>query len=1163
MEFHISRQARDLYQFNQTLFSLRGNVIFPNFQAARLFAQKINQKKDLASQPERAVQAGDLNAMGLIDEILHVVIATYRQQVNPQALGMALSWLRERVGEQEVTHALVEFGADFPPTAVYRGEMSLAEYMVGVTDGLPNEQVLLEELLMLWLDNKNPAFLLRDELFDDTHLSAESAYSRIIAELYRFFDTQPPFGTDRQNLIDLLRAPAVKYPHSLLAQLNYIRERWEPFLEGRFFELLRRLMAGAGLIQEEQTERGFFGPGPVEMPKYPPAGTELEAENFSADMDWMPRLVLIAKNSFVWLDQLSRDYGRRITYLNEIPDEELQKLASQGITGLWLIGLWERSRASARIKQMMGNPEAIASAYSLFDYRIADELGGEAAYHNLRDRAWRYGIRLASDMVPNHMGIDSPWVAEHPDWFLSLDYSPYPAYTFNGPDLSADSRVSIHLEDHYFTRSDAAVVFKLYDHRNGQTRFIYHGNDGTTMPWNDTAQLNYLLPQVREAVIQTILAVARRFPIIRFDAAMTIAKLHFQRLWFPQPGTAGAIPSRAEFGMTKEEFDQLMPVEFWREVVDRVAQEAPDTLLLAEAFWLMESYFVRTLGMHRVYNSAFMNLLRNEENAKYRQIMKSTLEFDPEILKRYVNFMNNPDERTAVDQFGKGDKYFGIAIVMSTLPGLPMFGHGQIEGYSEKYGMEYKRAYWDERPDQDLVNRHQREVFPLLHRRSLFAGVENFLLYDFYSVSGAVDEDMYAYSNGTGNERALVIYNNRFSETQGWVRVSAAFSVKKDDGERALVQRTLGDGLNLRNQPGVYTLFRDSITGLEYIRSSQELVSQGMFLSLHAYQYYVFLDFHEIHDDVSGSYRKLAEYLNGRGVPSIQYAQQELLLQPVLQPLREILHPGYLSYLQSSRLDDPEKILSAGLMGEAEEKLRRLADGIERLTGSAYERERLAQELQNGLRLALSLSSLQTEYPLPGSKKYAQAAAYFVKPPAEKSETAWVILYAWVFLRNLGILSGQADWRDISLEWFTEWLFARAMTDSARELGFEEEQAIAAASALRILIEQQDWYLDLSRLDAEEIVTAWFNESDIQQYLNVHRFEDAVYFNKERFDLYLWWMAAVAVVGTTISPKSSASLLVERLLLVDDFIKTVQNAVEKSEYQVNRLLAELKPAPAA
>ncbi len=227
------------------------------------------------------------------------------------------------------------------------------------------------------------------------------------------------------------------------------------------------------------------------------------------------------------------------------------------------------------------------------------------------------------------MGIDSDWVHDHPDWFIHLEHPPFPVYSFNGPELSSDPKVSIKLEDHYYSRTDAAVVFKHYDHRNGQTRYIYHGNDGTSMPWNDTAQLNYLNPEVREAVIQTILHVARQFPIIRFDAAMTLTKKHFQRLWFPQPGTGGDIPSRAEHAMSKEDFDKAMPEEFWREVVDRVATEVPDTLLLAEAFWLMEGYFVRSLGMHRVYNSAFMNMLRNEENAKYRQLIKSTLTFDP------------------------------------------------------------------------------------------------------------------------------------------------------------------------------------------------------------------------------------------------------------------------------------------------------------------------------------------------------------------------------------------------------------------------------------------------------------------------------------------------------------------------------------------------------
>ncbi len=531
-------------------------------------------------------------------------------------------------------------------------------YLDGETDGVPHRQIVLEEMLMLWLANRNPAFSPFLELFDDATLEKETSYPEIMETLHDFFNSQPFYGPDHQNLIEMLRSPAVAVPHSLQGQIEYIRERWG-FLLGKYFY---RLLSSLDLIKEEQVaeerRRAHWERAPAQV--YDFSRMESESERFSPDLDWMPRVVLMAKNVYVWLDQLSRKYQRPLHRLDQIPDDDLDTLARWGFSGLWLIGLWERSPASKQIKQRMGNPEAVASAYSLFDYQIAADLGGEEAFQNLRDRAWQRGIRLSSDMVPNHVGIDSRWVIEHPDWFISLDYSPFPAYRFNGQDLSWQGEVGIYLEDHYYDRSDAAVVFKRVDRRNGADKYIYHGNDGTRMPWNDTAQFNYLMPEVREAVIQTILHVARKFPIIRFDAAMTLTKKHYQRLWFPEPGTGGAIPSRADYGMTKEQFNQFMPEEFWRQVVDRVAQEAPDTLLLAEAFWLLEGYFVRTLGMHRVYNSAFMNMLKDEENAKYRSVIKNTLEFNPEVLKRFVNFMSNPDEETAVFQFGKGDKYFGI-----------------------------------------------------------------------------------------------------------------------------------------------------------------------------------------------------------------------------------------------------------------------------------------------------------------------------------------------------------------------------------------------------------------------------------------------------------------------------------------------------------------------
>ena len=282
-----------------------------------------------------------------------------------------------------------------------------------------------------------------------------------------------------------------------------------------------------------------------------------------------------------------------------------------------------------------------------------------------------------------------------------------------------------------------------------------------------------------------------------------------------------------------EEFDKAFPEEFWREVVDRVAVEAPDTLLLAEAFWMMENYFVRTLGMHRVYNSAFMNLLRDEDNGRYRMVLKNTLEFDPEILKRYVNFMNNPDEKTAHEQFGDGDKYFGICLLMSTMPGLPMFGHGQLEGFSEKYGMEYKKAYWDEKVNQGLLDRHRREIFPLLHQRKRFAEVRNFALYNFANGYGNVDENVYAYSNYGEGYHTLVVYNNRFNDTEGFVKQSVSFARKQGDN-KVMTSTTLSESLGLHADPDYFVILHDHIRGLDYIRSSEQICREGLFLKLHA-----------------------------------------------------------------------------------------------------------------------------------------------------------------------------------------------------------------------------------------------------------------------------------------------------------------------------------------
>ena len=890
-EFHISKRIRDLCNFDKGLFASSGNVVFANMKNVRDFQLLFNDCiQNLTGDENKKLSAGQLNAMGLIDEILHYICMLYRRDKAPAFMTDLLTELEKEYTREETDKLLLDFMKEFPPVEVYQGRFSAEEYLnrtaldTGTNTQRSNREQVLEEMILLHLANENPAFKPFLLLFSDKELAKNKLYSKTWKSIQKYALTQPFFGPFNHDLINLLKEPQLFAPDSLKGQLDYIQKYWTE-LAGTW---LKTILQGLDTISEEEKAawHGFGGGDLPDMQPYSYENLMNEYERYSPDSDWMPKVILMAKTVLVWLDQLTKQYGRPITRLDQIPDEELDKLHAEGFTGLWLIGLWERSKASKRIKQICGNPEAAASAYSLFDYEIAENIGGWGALENLRTRLWQRGIRLASDMVPNHTGMDGDWVINRPDLFIQRRDCPFPHYTFNGENLSQDSRVSIYLEDHYYSKNDCSVVFKRVDNQTGDTRYIYHGNDGTGLPWNDTAQIDFLNAEAREAVMQEILHVAQNFPIIRFDAAMVLAKKSIRRLWYPEPGHGGDIATRSETGLSTQQFNDAIPNEFWREVVDRVAKECPDTLLLAEAFWMMEGYFVRTLGMHRVYNSAFMNMLKKEENQKYRETVKNTILFDPQILKRYVNFMNNPDEETAIAQFGDGDKYFGVCTLMITMPGLPMFGHGQIEGFTEKYGMEYTKAYKDEKPSQYLVDRHWQEIFPLMKKRYLFSDVEHFLFFDLVQ-DGHVNENVFAYSNGAGKERVFVIYNNKYDRAYGWIKDSNQYAVKTGNGDEIkLVSRSISEGLNLNGEDDKYCIFQENKSGLWFIRKSKEICEKGMFVMLNGFEVQVFMNIHQVTDEADHRYSLLCDFLNGAGCEDIETAWQELIYRKLYASLK-------------------------------------------------------------------------------------------------------------------------------------------------------------------------------------------------------------------------------------------------------------------------------------
>ena len=1083
----------------------------PRVRMARTIAARMNETRDLSAPDTQPARAGEILTMGLVTRVLRHIAVRYCVVAHPGIIDDGLDHARHLCGDNAVDATLPEFTAQFAPESVRRAEIPPKRWLAGLSDDLPHLYTAVIETLLLQVSSENPALEPYRELHDPAPLRAAAPFDPYMGALELWFATQPPFAETGLVLLETLRAPAKASPHSLDGQLEFILRQWRAFIPEELFE---ELLVARGVLREETAMRGF-GPGPSVPLSFADHDAYSEPEGFTPDKDWMPNVVLIAKSAYVWLDQLSKKHKRPIERLDQIPDVELDLLAHWGFNALWLIGLWERSGASRDIKRRMGNSEAEASAYSLYDYDIAADLGGEAGYHALAERAWRRGIRLASDMVPNHMGLYSRWVVEHPDWFMQLSEPPFPGYTFNGLDLSPDPRVGLFIEDGYWNRTDAAVVFKRLDRWTGEVRYIYHGNDGTNMPWNDTAQLNFMLPEVREAVIQTILHVARRSPIIRFDAAMTLAKKHYQRLWFPKPGEGGAIPSRAERGMSREEFDHVFPEEFWRQVVDRIAAEAPNTLLLAEAFWLMEGYFVRTLGMHRVYNSAFMNMLKMEDNAKYRQTIKNVLEFSPEVLQRFVNFMNNPDEDTAEAQFGRGDKYFGAAALLATMPGLPMFGHGQIEGFTEKYGMEYRRAYLDESPDANLIARHEREIFPLVRRRHVFSGARHFAFYDFVTPEGWVDENVFAYSNRDAGERGLIVYNNGYGVTRGVVHTSTAINEGSVEN-KSLRRLTLAEALDLDLDSTAYVIFQDARTGLEYLHHAPTLAERGLHAELRGYEYQALIDWCQLRD-FDNSWGRLHAELAGRGVPSVGDAYLEMNLAALLGPFRELVAPDSFALLSGDTLADED-------WQTVEDRLAAFLEAVRDkilLPGRRAEVLRCARKEVDTLReLREHLTALDIE-------PTVLAALLEGMPEEGFPLDYWRVPFAVALLRPIGLMAAPGaeslnqpgskavgtgplpairpaepvfDVAATSSAWMREWFLTRQIARSFQEMSPDAWRADMDARLVRIAVAHDRYAAALGTEIWAPLLDHVFQDPDVRVFLMENRFGGHRYVNKEQLE---------------------------------------------------------------
>jgi len=367
-----------------------------------------------------------------------------------------------------------------------------------------------------------------------------------------------------------------------------------------------------------------------------------------------------------WLNGLSHRYGRRIQ-LADVPAEALEPILRTGCDLVWLMGVWRTGPAGRRVARsepwLEQEARAIlpdfveedigGSPYAIAAYEVAPALGGEEGLARFRQQLARSGVGLVLDFVPNHTALDHAWVHRHPDWYVRAD-----------PERADD---------------DPNTWFTV--RAGGRTLRLAHGRDPYFPAWQDTAQLDYRVPELRAAMADVVRQIATRCDGVRCDMAMLVLEDVFCAAWqgHSSTPTAGDAPAG----------------EFWWHAIRAVRERYPEFLMIAEAYWDLE-HRLQQLGFHYTYDKTLLDRLGRGSG----EGVAAHLHSEPDHQRHSLRFLENHDEPRAAAVFSPA-RQRSAAVVAATIPGMLLLHDGQLEGARIRTPVQLVRRP-TEPPDAEL-----------------------------------------------------------------------------------------------------------------------------------------------------------------------------------------------------------------------------------------------------------------------------------------------------------------------------------------------------------------------------------------------------------------------------------------------------------------------------
>jgi hypothetical protein len=441
---------------------------------------------------------------------------------------------------------------------------------------------------------------------------------------------------------------------------------------------------------------------------------------------WPDQPVIYEVNTAVWLDELSREAGRRVT-LAGVAGPGWDAVTPDGADAVWLMGVWERSPAGlalanenpglqASFREALPDlrPEdVIGSPYCVRRYAVDEVFGGREGLAAARAALAARGVRLVLDYVPNHVAPDHPWVMSDPELFVRG----------SGDDL----------------RADPAGWMAA----GGQV--LAHGRDPYFPPWPDVVQLNAFSPALRAATAATLADIAGQCDGIRCDMAMLMINDVFAKTWGDRAG-----PAPAE--------------DFWPAVAGDLRRRHPQTVLIAEAYWDME-WELQQQGFNFCYDKRLYDRLIEGDVPGVRDHLRADLGYQSQLLR----FLENHDEPRIASRLGSGAER-AAAVSVATLPGATLWHEGQFERRRVRPPVFLARRP-DEPADADLAAWHRR-LLAVVASHEVRAGDWRLLEADGW-LDNQSCQNLVAWSwSGSGNWRHVVVVNLSGQPAQGRIPIA-------------------------------------------------------------------------------------------------------------------------------------------------------------------------------------------------------------------------------------------------------------------------------------------------------------------------------------------------------------------------------------------------------